>query len=112
MQLQAGSRNETLRQRGLEAKEMSKQEFDTASAKRVLRDASLRATAARVAVLKLLAADLTPLTHAEVVESLDEFGFDQSTLFRCLNELADAGLVTRLDPVSYTHLTLPTTPYV
>lgn len=37
------------------------------------------------------------MSHAEVVESLTEFGFDQSTLFRCLNELADAGLVSRLD---------------
>lgn len=37
------------------------------------------------------------MSHAEVVQSLDEFGFDQSTLFRCLNELADAGLATRLD---------------
>ena len=50
-----------------------------------------------MAVLKLLAAEATPLSHAEVVESLAEFGFDQSTLFRCLNELADAGLLTRLD---------------
>jgi Fur family ferric uptake transcriptional regulator len=66
-------------------------------AKRALRDASLRATAARVAALRLLAEEATPMSHAEVVESLDEFGFDQSTLFRCLNELSDAGLVTRLD---------------
>ena len=66
-------------------------------AKQILRNAALRATAARVAVLRLLATQNTPLSHAEVVDSLSEFGFDQSTLFRCLNEIADAGLVTRLD---------------
>lgn len=70
---------------------------DAAWAKQLLRSASLRATAARVAVLKHLASTETPLTHSEVVEALVDFGFDQSTLFRCLNEIADAGLVTRLD---------------
>lgn len=71
--------------------------LDTAWAKQLLRGVSLRATAARVAVLKLLATTSTPLSHAEVAEELDEYGFDQSTLFRCLNEVADAGLVSRLD---------------
>lgn len=70
---------------------------DAAWAKQLLRDAALRATAARVAVLKLLASAGSPLSHAEVVENLTDFGFDQSTLFRCLNEVSDAGLVTRLD---------------
>ena len=72
-------------------------ELDAAVAKQSLREAGLRATAARVAVLKLLASDGRPKSHAEVVEALEEFGFDQSTLFRCLNEIADAGLVARLD---------------
>ena len=64
-------------------------ELDTAQAKQILRDVGLRATAARVAVIKLLASQASPITHAEAVESLAEFGFDQSTLFRCLNEMAD-----------------------
>lgn len=72
-------------------------ETDAATAKQTLRDAGLRATAARVAVFKFLAANEGPKSHAEVVESLEEFGFDQSTLFRCLNEMADAGLLARLD---------------
>ena len=76
---------------------MKNRETDATWAKQALRDAALRATAARVAVLKLLASAGTPMSHAEVVESLAEFGFDQSTLFRCLNEIADAGLVSRLD---------------
>lgn len=70
---------------------------DATWAKQLLRDHSLRATAARVAVLRMLAAGEGPLSHAEVVEELADFGFDQSTLFRCLNEIADAGLVSRLD---------------
>ena len=76
---------------------MKRTEYDAATAKQTLRDAGLRATAARVAVLKLLAAENVPKSHAEVVEGLEDFGFDQSTLFRCLNEIADAGLVARLD---------------
>jgi len=70
---------------------------DARWAKSLLRDAGMRATAARVAVARHLAQLGKPLSHAEVVEALDEAGFDQSTLFRCLNELADAGLVTRLN---------------
>lgn len=70
---------------------------DATWAKQLLRDHSLRATAARVAVLRILASADSPLSHAEVVEELADFGFDQSTLFRCLNEIADGGLVSRLD---------------
>ena len=66
-------------------------------AKRLLREAGLRATAARVAVLKRLAAAKAPQSHAEVVAALEDDGFDQSTLFRCLNEMAESRLVTRLD---------------
>ena len=76
---------------------MKNSEADAAWAKQTLRDVALRATAARVAVLRLLASEGAPMSHAAVVESLTEFGFDQSTLFRCLNEIADAGLVSRLD---------------
>ena len=76
---------------------MAKAIPDAAWAKQHLRNVSLRATAARVAVLKLLATTAAPVSHAEVVTELADFGFDQSTLFRCLNELADAGLVARLD---------------
>ena len=76
---------------------MSRTKSDAAWAKQALRDVTLRATAARVAVLKLLASAGVPMSHSDVVESLAEFGFDQSTLFRCLNEIADAGLVSRLD---------------
>ncbi len=70
---------------------------DTNWAKNVLREAGLRATAARVAVLKMLAVAGSPQSHADVVEALGDEGFDQSTLFRCLNEMAESRLLTRLD---------------
>lgn len=76
---------------------MKSTETDANWAKQILRRAGLRATAARVAVLRLLAAEGTPMSHADVTEALADFGFDQSTLFRCLNEMADAHLVARLD---------------
>lgn len=81
----------------MEASCVTTENPDAPWAKQLLRDHSMRATAARVAVLRMLAAAEGPLSHAEVVEELSDFGFDQSTLFRCLNEIADAGLVARLD---------------
>jgi Fur family transcriptional regulator, ferric uptake regulator len=68
-----------------------------AEAKAILRGAQLRGTAARVAVMQCLARERQPLTHAEATERLSEFGFDQSTIYRALTELADAGLLARLD---------------
>lgn len=47
--------------------------------------------------MRRLAASGKPQSHADVVEALKDTGFDPSTLFRCLNELADANLVARLD---------------
>lgn len=66
-------------------------------ARAALRKAKLRSTTSRVAVLQHLATANKPLSHAEVAESLVPTGFDKSTLYRCLVELADAGLLSRLD---------------
>lgn len=60
-----------------------------------VRAAGLRCTAARMAVLRQLEAADAPMTHGEVVESLRGTGFDQSTVYRNLIDLADAGLVRR-----------------
>jgi len=68
-----------------------------AEVKTMIRGAGLRSTAARVAVIQQLASFPMPQTHGEVTEALEAFGFDQSTIYRCLTELADAGLVARLD---------------
>lgn len=72
-------------------------ESDVAWARDILRRANLRATAARIAVLCHLADAGRPLSHGDIVDALHGFGFDQSTIYRSLQELGDAGLVSRLD---------------
>ena len=75
-----------------------------------LRETGLRVTPARLAVMKELAGAGVPLSHGEVVDRLrpNRSGklsatapaprrFDQSTLFRGLTDLSDAGLLARLD---------------
>jgi Fur family ferric uptake transcriptional regulator len=66
-------------------------------ARRMLRQAGLRVTASRVAVLRDLALLDAPLSHAEISERLEPSGFGAPTVFRCLVDLAEAGLATRLD---------------
>lgn len=65
--------------------------------KTLIRRAGLRSTAARIAVIQQLATSSNPQSHSEVSEALADFGFDQSTIYRCLTELSDAGLLARLD---------------
>lgn len=67
------------------------------AARETLRAAGLRGTTSRVAVLQHVAAAGKPVSHADVAEQLVPHGFDKSTLYRCLVELADAGLLARLD---------------
>lgn len=71
--------------------------MSVSEAREQLRAAKLKSTTSRVAVLQHLAAAGKPLSHSEVAEALVPAGFDKSTLYRCLVELADAGLLTRLD---------------
>ena len=72
-------------------------ELTVGAAKELLKFAGLRGTAARIAVLQCLAKARSPLSHAEVTEHLREYGFDPSTVFRSLTELADAEMFYRLD---------------
>lgn len=67
------------------------------AAREALRGAGLRCTTSRVAVLQHVAAASKPLSHADVSDVLVPEGYDKSTLYRCLVELADAGLLARLD---------------
>ena len=62
-----------------------------------LRDAGLRATSARVAVLGLLGNISTPGTHQEISDQLQSLNFDRSTIFRALNDLANGGLARRME---------------
>jgi Fur family transcriptional regulator, ferric uptake regulator len=60
--------------------------------RRRVREAGLRATAPRIAVLHLLSTSGRPLSHTEVVESLGRSDWDQATLYRNLLKLVDANL--------------------
>lgn len=62
-----------------------------------LREAGLRATLSRVAVLQKLRESERPVSHADVVESLAGSGFDRATLYRNLIDLTEAGVVQRTD---------------
>src|SRR5262245_1316301 len=66
-------------------------------ARQAIRAAGLRGTASRVAVLQHVSSAGKPVSHADVAEVLVPQGYDKSTLYRCLVELADAGLLARLD---------------
>ncbi len=62
-----------------------------------IRDSGLRATASRIAVLRLLGNAEKPLSHAEVVEALEDETWDRATLYRNLIDLVDAGLARKVE---------------
>lgn len=62
-----------------------------------LRELGLRATSARLAVLKELHAQARPMTHEELMARLESGGFDGATIYRILADLADIGLLQRMD---------------
>jgi Fur family ferric uptake transcriptional regulator len=71
--------------------------ISVSAARELLRGANLRCTTCRVAVLQHLSVAAGPQSHAEVSDVLVPEGFDKSTIYRCLVELAEAGLVQRHD---------------
>ena len=70
-------------------------EMTVVEARQMLRTAGLRGTTSRVAILQYLATSHTPLSHSDVAEVLVPTGFDKSTLYRCLVELASSADWTR-----------------
>ena len=73
------------------------QRDQVAQLRTALREAGLRATLSRVAVLQQLMASRSPVSHADVVESLAGSGFDRATLYRNLIDLTEAGMARRTD---------------
>jgi Fur family ferric uptake transcriptional regulator len=61
-------------------------------ARKALRDAGLRATAPRVAVLQLLDQAKKPVSHSDVVEALGDETWDQATLYRNLLKLVEVNM--------------------
>ena len=62
-----------------------------------IKAAGLRCTAARLAVLEHMHAASGPLSHAEVSEALGHRNFDRVTIYRNLTELAEAGILSRVE---------------
>lgn len=77
-------------------------EITMSEAREMVRGAGLRGTSCRLSVLQYLSAATTPLSHAEVAEELDSHGYDKSTIYRSLVELAEAGLLSRFDVGDHT----------
>lgn len=71
-------------------------------ARQLLHQRKLRATAPRLAVLRVLADAQNPLSHTEVLGELGETDWDPATIYRNLVKLRDAGVapvVSRADGI-------------
>ena len=72
-------------------------QFDVAAWRNRIRQAGLRCTQARIAILQRLQAASGPLTHSQVVDNLKSCSFDRATIYRSLIELAEVGLLSRME---------------
>ncbi len=63
----------------------------------LLRDAGLRSTVARIAVLEYFHSHGGQNSHAEIFDALGERGFDRATIYRILIDLAEAKILSRTD---------------
>ena len=61
-------------------------------ARKLLHESTLRVTAPRVAVLRVLAEAQNPLSYTEVLERLGETDWDPATIYRSLVKLRNAGV--------------------
>jgi Fur family transcriptional regulator, ferric uptake regulator len=68
----------------------------------MLRGAGLRRTLSRLHISQYLSECPVPPTHAEVAAALVRFGFDDSTIFRTLNDLVRRRVVMRFDVGDHT----------
>ncbi|MEM9691873.1 MAG: Fur family transcriptional regulator [Myxococcota bacterium] len=66
----------------------------TEESRTLLRQRGLRATAPRLAVLRILMDAENPLSHTEVLGRLGETDWDQATIYRNLVKLRDARIAT------------------
>jgi Fur family ferric uptake transcriptional regulator len=76
---------------------MPKADVELHAHRQAIRDAGLRATPSRIAVLGLLDEAPAPLSHAEVAVALRKKAWDRATLYRNLLDLARVGLARRKD---------------
>jgi Fur family ferric uptake transcriptional regulator len=76
---------------------MARRRDDLETLRTQVRDAGLRATPSRIAVLQLLRAAGSPVSHSEVVTKLSSQAWDPATIYRNLTDLSDVGLARRTD---------------
>lgn len=62
-----------------------------------IRGAGLRATPSRIAVLALVRATESPMSHGDVADQLASESWDRATIYRNLTDLAEAKLLVRTD---------------
>lgn len=62
-----------------------------------LKEAGLRVTRARLDILSVLSSNTKPLSAEAVWKALGSENVDQATIYRNLNNLFDAGVVTQVD---------------
>jgi Fur family ferric uptake transcriptional regulator len=65
--------------------------------RRAIRERGLRATPSRIAVLDLLRAGTSPLSHLQIADRLGSQAGDRATIYRNLIALVNAGLARRTD---------------
>ncbi|QDU27043.1 Zinc-specific metallo-regulatory protein [Anatilimnocola aggregata] len=63
----------------------------------LLRERGLKCTEQRLAVLQKLETATAPLSHRDLLDRLDWYQWDSTTVFRNLVILSEAGIVSRLD---------------
>ena len=62
-----------------------------------IREAGLRATGPRIAVLATVAGATSPPSHAEIANALIAHDVDRATIFRNLQDLVEADILRRTD---------------
>jgi Fur family transcriptional regulator, ferric uptake regulator len=76
---------------------MAPRRDDLETLRTAVRNAGLRATPSRIAVLRLLRAASSPVSHGDVVAELASQAWDPATIYRNLTDLSDVGLARRTD---------------
>ncbi|HBS29298.1 MAG TPA: transcriptional repressor [Phycisphaerales bacterium] len=72
--------------------------FDESRWRERLHAGGLRATTARLAVLRALSAQPAPAAAQDIIDAVDPGEADRVTVYRTLNSLVEAGLAHRMDP--------------
>lgn len=63
------------------------------------KDAGIKSTGSRIAVLEILENDGTPMDVSMIIKSLDKMGLnpDQATVYRILNTFYEKGIIKRIE---------------